>query len=89
MTFRLTFQSKDLSFPLRLGQDETSFSLAFGEVGRITDIEAYSGAYTVTPRVWAQELETARKVMSRDVGIEAIPLSEASNASGGLTATIG
>lgn len=49
----------------------------------------YTGPYTVTPKVEAQTLETARKLMTDDVNIKAIPFFETSNAAGGETFYIG
>lgn len=48
----------------------------------------YEGAYVVTPKVGEQTLETRNKSMRNDVTVEAIPYSEVSNPSGGLTANI-
>jgi hypothetical protein len=49
----------------------------------------YQGAYTVVPRTHYQTLETAGMLMMQNTLIEEIPLSVASNNSGGTTATIG
>ena len=49
----------------------------------------YPGAPIVRPPPQAQELETAGKKMARNVEVEAIPLSRVSNASNGITVTIG
>lgn len=48
----------------------------------------YAGPYTVTPKVEAQTLETARKIMTDDVNIKAIPFFETSNNAGGETVYI-
>lgn len=48
----------------------------------------YTGPYTVTPKVEAQTLETARKLMTDDVNIKAIPFFETSNNAGGETVYI-
>ena len=48
----------------------------------------YTGPYTVTPKVEAQTLETARKIMTDDVNIKAIPFFETSNNAGGETVYI-
>lgn len=49
----------------------------------------YSGPYVVTPRKVEQFLDTANKLMIRDVEVEAIRYSEVSNPEGGLTVNIG
>jgi hypothetical protein len=48
----------------------------------------YEGEYVVTPKVHAQTLETRNKSMRENVSVEAIPYSEVTNPSGGLTANI-
>lgn len=49
----------------------------------------YAGPYDVTPKIEAQTLETARKYMTDDVNIKAIPFFETSNTAGGQTFYIG
>ncbi len=52
-------------------------------------IKTYAGAYTVTPMVTSQKLETAEKYMKNDVRIHTIPTTETANAAGGYTFKIG
>ena len=52
-------------------------------------VPVYAGEYTVRPSPQAQQLETAGRKMARNVEVEAIPLSRVSNASNGITVTIG
>lgn len=51
--------------------------------------EHYSGSYVVTPKIYAQVMETKDKVMDDDVNIEKIYYSQTENESGGYTAQIG
>lgn len=51
--------------------------------------ETYGGAYTVTPRVFEQELVTKGMMMANNVTVLSIPYSEVSNKDGGNTVTIG
>jgi hypothetical protein len=53
------------------------------------DVEEYKGAYEVTPKLEAQTLETAFKVMRSDVEVKEIPITRVSNTSGGNTVIIG
>lgn len=53
------------------------------------DVPEYQGSYEVTPSSKEQTLSTAKKVMREDVKIKEIPYVEVSNASGGITVTIG
>lgn len=78
-------QAAQLSGTLSTGE-VLSGSLEFDAAA---SVPAYSGEYTVRPSPQAQELETAGKKLARNVEIEAIPLSRVSNASNGITVTIG
>lgn len=57
--------------------------------GKITAIqtggEPYEGPYDVTPKVTAQTLKTAQKLMRDDVSVRAIPYFDVSNPAGGNT----
>lgn len=48
----------------------------------------YEGAYDVTPRLAAQTLATANRVMHADVEIDGIPSYRTTNIGGGYTVTI-
>lgn len=47
--------------------------------------EPYDGPYEVTPKVSAQTLPTAKKLMLDDVSVRAIPYFDVSNPAGGNT----
>ena len=47
--------------------------------------EPYDGPYDVTPKVMAQTLSTAKKLMRDDVSVRAIPYFDVSNPAGGNT----
>lgn len=47
--------------------------------------EPYEGPYDVTPKVTAQTLPTAKKLMRDDVSVRAIPYFDVSNQAGGNT----
>lgn len=53
------------------------------------DTAWYEGEYEVIPKVAAQKLETANKMMAKDLTIKEIPYFEVSNLAGGSTVTIG
>lgn len=53
------------------------------------DYEIYDGSYSVTPRVYQQELDTDNSILLKDISIEEIPISVTDNTSNGQTATIG
>ena len=50
--------------------------------------EPYEGPYDVTPKVTAQTLPTAKKLMRDDVSVRAIPYFDVSNPAGGNTVYI-
>ena len=52
-------------------------------------VELYDGLYEVTPRLYAQNLDTDGKLMEDDVTVYEIPISRTTNPTGGLTVLIG
>lgn len=52
-------------------------------------LELYAGPYEVTPRLYAQSLDTDGKLMEDDVTVFEIPISRTTNPTGGLTVLIG
>ena len=69
----------------RFGQ--TSSPAMAVELGRPVYMggEPYEGPYDVTPKVTAQTLKTAQKLMREDVSVRAIPYFDVSNPAGGNT----
>ena len=51
--------------------------------------EIYKGTYEVTPSIQTQTLDTAQKVLEKNVTINKIPYAEVTNNSNGKTVTIG
>lgn len=54
-----------------------------------SDYPIYEGAYEATPKVTAQIMPTAQKVMEKDFRVNAIPYSKTPNNKGGNTISIG
>lgn len=52
-------------------------------------LELYGGPYEVTPRLYAQSLDTDGKLMEDDVTVYEIPVTRTTNPTGGLTVLIG
>ena len=52
-------------------------------------VELYGGSYEVTPRLYAQSLDTDGKLMEDDVTVYEIPVTRTTNPTGGLTVLIG
>ena len=81
-------ESGDLSFDLGFSEDDP-FSVSFTEtIAPVISAELFPGPYEVIPKTENQTLETADKLMSRDMTVKAIPFYKTSNQSGGYTATI-
>lgn len=51
--------------------------------------DVYVGDYEVTPKVEAQTLSTANKILTKDVIVNKIPYAEVTNTAKGKTVTIG
>lgn len=52
-------------------------------------VTPYAGPYEVTPRLYAQSLDTDGKLMEDDVTVYEIPVTRTTNPTGGLTVLIG
>lgn len=80
--------SSDPSVTFRFGN--TASPAMAVELGRPIYMggEPYEGPYDVTPKVTAQTLPTANKLMRDDVSVRAIPYFDVSNPSGGNTVYI-
>ena len=87
MRMNVTFSEIETSFNVDFVEMESDFNVDFGEVHEITKIlnEVYEGAYEVTPKVNAQELDTKEKFMRKNVTVRGVPVYETSNVSGGTT----
>lgn len=55
----------------------------------IVDYDEFEGPYEVKPIIESQTLETKDKLMKEDLVVLAIPYSEVTNLSNGITVTIG
>lgn len=77
--------SSDQAVTLHIGQP-THLTMSM-ELGRPIYLggEPYEGPYDVTPKVTAQTLPTAKKLMRDDVSVRAIPYFDVSNPAGGNT----
>lgn len=85
-SFKTAFDASGQSFSTRFDASDQSFAPAFDAY--MKDVPEYNGAYEVTPQVDAQSLPTAQKLMADDVTINAIPIYNVSNTSGGSTVYI-
>lgn len=92
MNLTIAFKQNDEKLSINFKKIDERLSINFGEVYNVSDganVSIYDGDYTVTPSANEQILETAQKKMDKNVTIIAIPYSEVTNNSGGLTVSIG
>ena len=80
-------EKQEFCLSLKKEKPTLNLKLDLTYVGNV--YEHYSGAYIVTPKIYAQIMETKDKVMDDDVNIKEIHYSQTENESGGYTAQIG
>lgn len=87
--FKVKFTGSD-DFPVKFdGRESPNFKAEMGEVHTVTvGAKPYEGPYEVTPKVEAQTLATAEKLMREDVTVNKIPYYVVGNTSGGDTVYI-
>lgn len=69
--------------PMELSKDDEKLDADFGIITeRDASHDYYDGSYTVTPKVDAQTLKTADRVMRENVDVKAIPKFEVDNQQG-------
>lgn len=83
--FPVSFEVTEV--PKASGQTQPGFEVIEDSKGNRYSL--YQGAYTVTPKVTAQSLDTDYAYLTKDVDVKAIPITKTSNTAGGLTAKIG
>lgn len=71
----------------------TTVKIKTAPVQILTDGEnpygTYTGSYSVTPGSAAVTLQTADKLVRRNITVQSIPVTETENDAGGTTVTIG
>lgn len=91
MIIDVKFAETAKHFSVQFTETSKNLGANFGEVQTVTKYvggERYEGEYDITPKVEAQTLPTANKVLERDVTIDRIPYAEVQNNSNGTTVTI-
>lgn len=91
MRFNVSFKEGNTRLDAKFSQSDQSFLADFASLQKMTeyqDADPYTGSYEVTPKVDAQTLPTAQKLMTDNVQIHAIPIFEVSNTNGGETVYI-
>ena len=82
----MTLNQTSLSFNLLGGEEHLEFTL---QSPSFLGADIYSGATQIDPNFTEQTLNTAHKVMNKNITINPIQVETVSNTSGGATVYIG
>lgn len=72
-----------------IGSPDQVIEVQRSDVINIVPAKKYDGKYEVTPKFVPQTLNTADKMLTKDITIGEIPYTETPNSAGGVTVTIG
>ena len=89
ITIPMRVQTEGIVVPMRISSDMENVGMSIGASYSGGAGETYDGSYEVTPRLYAQSLDTDGKLMEDDVTVYEIPISRTTNPTGGLTVLIG
>lgn len=89
ITVEMTVATYDDTLPMDVISDTETVGMNIGAAYEMTSGVPYTGSYEVTPRLYAQSLDTDGKLMEDDVTVYEIPVSRTTNPTGGLTVLIG
>ena len=92
MKFDVLFEEQSMRLDVVFEEDGgQGFDAQFESVQEVSGgikADPYTGAYEVTPKVEAQVLPTARKLMLEDMRVNGVPIYEVSNLADGETVYI-
>ena len=89
ITIPMTIETDIIEVDMTVGTACEDVGMSIGAEYFVAEDDPYEGTYEVTPRVYAQSLNTDGKIMSDDVTVHEIPVTTTSNPEGGLTVLIG
>ena len=89
ITVEMTVATYDDTLPMDISSSMETLDMSIGAAYEMTSGVPYEGEYEITPRVYAQSLDTDGKLMTDDVTVYGIPVTRTSNPEGGLTVLIG
>lgn len=89
ITIPMTIEADIIEVNMSVGTTYEDVGMSIGAEYSMTEGDPYDGAYEVTPRVYAQSLDTDGKLMSDDVTVHEIPITRTTNPQGGQTVLIG
>lgn len=89
VTSGAVYEAVNLVMPALTPADDGKVLTAISGKWVAAELPKYTGAYAVTPAVYATSVPTAQKYMEGDITIKAIPYYDVSNTAGGNTVYIG
>jgi len=89
ITIPMRVQTDGIVVPMHISTDIENVGMSIGASYSVVAGETYDGSYEVTPRLYAQSLDTDGKLMEDDVTVYEIPVTRTTNPTGGLTVLIG
>lgn len=90
MQLDVKFAHTTKTIDTKFTESDQTLGVAFSGLQAIGEKkEYYTGDYEITPKVNAQILPTADKVLTDDLTVKAIPIYKVANTQNGITVTIG
>ena len=89
ITIPMTVSTSRQVIPMAVSASRQVIPMSLGAAYITIAGEEYAGPYEVTPRLYAQSLDTDGKLMEDDVTVYEIPVTRTTNPTGGLTVLIG
>lgn len=89
ITIPMRVQTEGIVVPMHISTDIQNIGMSIGASYSVVAGETYDGSYEVTPRLYAQSLDTDGKLMRDDVTVYEIPVTRTTNPHGGQTVLIG
>ena len=89
ITIPMTVQASAVTIPMGVSATSAEFLMSIGAAYTLVNAPEYEGPYEITPRLYAQSLDTDGKLMEDDVTVYEIPVTRTTNPTGGLTVLIG
>lgn len=89
ITIPMRVSVNEVTLPMSVVTSTQVIPMSVSAVYNMISAPSYEGDYEVTPRLYAQSLDTDGKLMEDDVTVYEIPISHTTNPTGGLTVLIG
>ena len=89
ITIPMTVSASNQVMPMSVSTSMQVIPMSLGAAYMAINAHEYEGPYEITPRLYAQSLDTDGKLMEDDVTVYEIPVTRTTNPTGGLTVLIG